>query len=31
MQRTTKIIILISIGFLSPLKALALPAPEDIP
>ena len=31
MQRTTKIIILISIVFLSPLKALALPAPEDIP
>ncbi len=31
MQRTIKIIILISIGFFSPLKALALPSPEDIP
>jgi hypothetical protein len=31
MKRPTKILILMLIGLLSPLKATALPAPEDIP
>jgi hypothetical protein len=31
MKRSTKILILILIGLLSPLKALALPSAEDIP